>query len=64
MTGASTTISASAHVTIKIDITTGDSIVPSEIEYGYRLILDERAIPIMAYSPCAIWAYGYRGRVA
>ena len=38
------------NVSMNIDITTGDSIIPLEIEYNYKLMFDERTIPIMAYN--------------
>jgi len=34
---------------IQIDITTGDKITPKEIEYGYKLILEDRKINIVSY---------------
>jgi predicted nucleotidyltransferase component of viral defense system len=40
----------SIRTDIKIDITTGDTIVPREIEYHYRLMFEERTIPVMAYN--------------
>lgn len=36
--------------TIKIDISTGDVITPSAIEYSYKLMLEERFISIWVYS--------------
>lgn len=36
--------------TLKIDITTGDSITPKEIEYDYKLMFEDRSISIMAYN--------------
>ena len=36
--------------TIKVDITTGDSITPSEIEYNYKLMFENRTIRIMTYN--------------
>jgi predicted nucleotidyltransferase component of viral defense system len=36
--------------TLKIDITTGDIITPREIEYSFKLMLEDRAISIMAYN--------------
>jgi len=36
-------------VDIKIDVTTGDSIIPNEIEYPYKLMFEERSISIKAY---------------
>jgi len=35
---------------IKIDITTGDFITPSEIEYNFKLMFEDRTISIMAYN--------------
>lgn len=37
-------------VAIKIDISTGDAITPREIQYRYRLLLEERAIPLWTYN--------------
>lgn len=36
--------------TLKIDITTGDFITPREIEYNFKLMLEDRSISIMAYN--------------
>ena len=36
--------------TLKIDITTGDTITPSEIGYKFNLMLEERTIEVMAYN--------------
>lgn len=35
---------------LKIDITTGDTIIPREINYDFRLMFEERTISIMAYN--------------
>lgn len=35
---------------MKIDITTGDVITPKEIEYNYKLLVENREIEIMAYN--------------
>ena len=35
---------------IKIDLSTGDEITPSAIEYQFPLMLEKRTIPIMAYN--------------
>ena len=37
-------------VSIKVDVTTGDKITPGEIEYSYKLLFDDRNIPILAYN--------------
>lgn len=37
-------------VPLKLDITTGDKITPREIEYTFRLLLEERTISILAYN--------------
>lgn len=34
---------------LTVDVTTGDSIVPSEIRYSYNCVFDEKVIPILAY---------------
>jgi predicted nucleotidyltransferase component of viral defense system len=44
------------RVNMKIDITTGDSVIPCEIEYPYRLMFEERTIPVMAYNLYTILA--------
>lgn len=37
-------------VPLKLDITTGDRITPREIEYEYKLMLEERRIRVLAYN--------------
>ena len=37
-------------VPLKVDVTTGDRITPSEIEYDFSLLFDERKIKILAYN--------------
>lgn len=37
-------------VPLKIDITTGDKITPSEIEYNFDLMFEERSIKVLAYT--------------
>ena len=44
------------RVNMKIDITAGDTIIPREIEYQYRLMFKERSIPVMAYNLYTILA--------
>ena len=34
---------------LTVDVTTGDSIIPSEIEYTYKCVFDDKDIPIWAY---------------
>ena len=41
---------------MKIDITTGDAVIPREIEYHYKLMFEERTIPVMAYNLYTILA--------
>jgi len=36
--------------TLKIDISTGDFVMPKEIEYRFKLMLEDRTISIMAYN--------------
>jgi hypothetical protein len=36
--------------TLKVDITTGDFITPREIEYGFKLMFENRTISILAYN--------------
>lgn len=38
------------RVNIKIDITTGDVIIPREVEYSFKLMFEEREISIKAYN--------------
>ncbi|MCL1982215.1 MAG: nucleotidyl transferase AbiEii/AbiGii toxin family protein [Clostridiales bacterium] len=40
----------SIRVSVKLDITTGDTIIPHEIEYSYKLMFEDRTIPVMAYN--------------
>jgi predicted nucleotidyltransferase component of viral defense system len=35
---------------LKVDITTGDSVTPREIEYNYPLMFEDRSISVMAYN--------------
>jgi predicted nucleotidyltransferase component of viral defense system len=37
-------------VNLKIDITTGDIIIPGEVDYAYKLMFEEREIAIKAYN--------------
>ncbi len=37
-------------VPIKLDITTGDAITPGEIEFEYKLMLEDRSVKVMAYN--------------
>ena len=38
-----------AVIPLKIDISTGDVITPREIAYSYKLMFEDRTIPIMTY---------------
>ena len=38
------------RVDMKIDFTTGDVIIPSEIEYPYKLMFEDRTIPVITYN--------------
>jgi len=40
----------SLRVPLSVDLTTGDIITPKEIEYSYKLIIDDRKINIRAYN--------------
>ena len=42
--------------TMKVDITTGDKITPRAIEYKFQLLLEDRAISILAYNLETIFA--------
>ena len=37
-------------VNMKMDITTGDIIIPREVDYSFKLMFEERSIPIKAYN--------------
>lgn len=37
-------------VPLKLDITTGDKITPREIEYPFKLLLEDRSISVLAYN--------------
>lgn len=41
---------------VKVDITTGDSLVPGAMRYPYKPILDEEPIPVTSYAPETIIA--------
>lgn len=41
---------------LKIDVTTGDSIIPCEIEYKFKLMLEDRTINVMAYNIETVFA--------
>lgn len=43
-------------VPLKLDITTGDKITPHEVEYEYKLMLEERKIQVLAYNMATILA--------
>lgn len=43
-------------VPLKLDITTGDRITPREIEYEYKLMMEERSIHVLAYNMGTILA--------
>ena len=39
----------SSVTSLKLDISTGDAITPREIQYPYKLMFEDRSIPIMVY---------------
>ena len=43
-------------VPLKLDITTGDKITPREIEYSYKLVMEDRSIRVLAYNLSTILA--------
>ncbi len=51
-----TAVFQTVRVDMKIDITTGDAIIPREVEFPYRLMFEERTIPVMAYNIYTILA--------
>ena len=44
------------RIPMKIDLSTGDVITPSEISYQYRLMFENRSISIWAYTPETVMA--------
>ena len=40
----------SMKVNMKLDITTGDTIIPKEVEYSFKLMFEDREISIKAYN--------------
>ncbi len=43
-------------VPLKLDITTGDKITPREVEYEYKLMMEDRSICVLAYNMVTILA--------
>lgn len=43
-------------VNLKMDITTGDPIIPKEIEYSYKCLIEDKIIKIMAFSKYSVIA--------
>lgn len=37
------------NVPLTVDLTTGDTIIPHEIEYMYKCVFDDKVIPVLAY---------------
>lgn len=37
------------NVPLTVDLTTGDTIIPNEIEYMYKCLFDDKEIPVLAY---------------
>lgn len=44
---------------MKIDITTGDKITPTAIEYSYKMMFEDKSVPVMAYTLESILAEKY-----
>ena len=44
------------NVNMSIDITIGDTVIPREIEYDYKMMFEDRTIPVMAYNIYTILA--------
>lgn len=44
---------------MKIDITTGDKITPAAIEYSYKMMFEDKHVPVMAYTLETILAEKY-----
>lgn len=38
------------RINLKLDITTGDLIIPREVEYPFKLMFEDRCIPVKAYN--------------
>jgi predicted nucleotidyltransferase component of viral defense system len=52
-------LQASLHTVrliMKIDVTTGDAIIPREVEYPYKLLFEDRTVSVMAYNLYTILA--------
>lgn len=47
-------------VLLKLDITTGDKITPKEIEYQFKLVLEDRSISMLAHNLETIMAENWR----
>ena len=45
-----TTFFDGARTPLKIDISTGDAITPKEVQYSFRLMLEDRSIAVWAYN--------------
>jgi predicted nucleotidyltransferase component of viral defense system len=44
------------RVSLKLDITTGDVIIPREVDYSFKLMFEDRAIQIKAYNLSTVLA--------
>ena len=44
---------------MKIDVTTGDSITPSAVQYNFPMLFEEKSIPVMAYTLETVLAEKY-----
>ncbi len=44
---------------MKIDVTTGDKITPAAVEYSYKMMFEEKSVPVMAYTLETILAEKY-----
>ena len=44
---------------MKIDITTGDKITPAAVEYSYKMMFEDKQVPVMAYTLETILAEKY-----
>jgi predicted nucleotidyltransferase component of viral defense system len=44
---------------MKIDVTTGDSIIPNALRYDFSMLFENRTIPIMAYAVETVLAEKY-----
>lgn len=52
------------HNPMKIDITSGDEIIPDAIQYQFPLLFEDRSVPVMAYAVETILAEKYEAIIS